>query len=161
MKAPRFPVNYENRALVTALDKLVAAPSEETLDGLLTAALNGGITVDVTGSTQNDVRLRTIETTDGRPVLPLFSSMKELKATVSAAGQRGARVNGIIVPGREALGFINTADFVAVQFNPRMPGGIVAREHIDRVLAEDLAEDTAQDLAGGRAEDPAEDGAED
>jgi hypothetical protein len=63
--------------------------------------------------------------------------MKELKATVDAAGARGAKVNGIIVPGRQALGFIETADFVAVQFNPRVPGGIVAREHIERVLGAD------------------------
>ena len=136
MHAPRFSSTYENRALVAALDQLVAAPSEETLGALLAAALSGGITVDVTGSGPKELHARTIQTTDGRQVLPLFSSMKELKATVSAAGQRGVRVNGIIVPGREALGFINTADFVAVQFNPRMPGGIVAREHIERALAE-------------------------
>jgi len=136
MQAPRFPQSYENRALVSALDKLIASPSEQTLAALLEAALRGGITVDVTGSSADDLRVRTIQTTDGRQVLPLFSSMKELKATVDAAGDRGAKVNGIIVPGRQALGFIETADFVAVQFNPRMPGGIVAREHIERALAE-------------------------
>jgi hypothetical protein len=134
MQAPRFPQSYENKPLVSALDKLIAAPSEATLAALLEAALRGGITVDVTGSAPDDLRVRTIQTTDGRQVLPLFSSMKELKATVDAAGARGAKVNGIIVPGRQALGFIETADFVAVQFNPRMPGGIVAREHIERVL---------------------------
>ncbi|MFC4244079.1 SseB family protein [Gryllotalpicola reticulitermitis] len=136
MQPPRFPASYENRALVAALEQLVAAPGEDTLAALLEAAVGGGLTVDVTGSTPKDLHVRTIKTTDGREVLPLFSSMKELKATVGAAGQRGLRVNGIIVPGREALGFVNTADFVAVQFNPRMPGGIVAREHIDRTLAQ-------------------------
>jgi hypothetical protein len=120
---------------VSALDKLIAQPGEDTLDALLQAALRGGLTVDVTGSpSPQDLRLRTIHTTDGRQVLPLFTSMKELKATVDAAGQRGTKVNGIIVPGAQALGFIETADFVAVQFNPRMPGGIVAREHIERAL---------------------------
>lgn len=134
MQAPRFPQSYENRALVSALDKLVADPGEATLEALLQAALSGGLTVDVTGSSPSDLRLRTIQTTDGREVLPLFSSMKELKATVHAAGDRGAKVSGIIVPGRQALGFIDSADFVAVQFNPRMPGGVVAREHIERAL---------------------------
>jgi len=135
MRAPAFPQSYENRAAALALDRLVENPGEETLAALLDAALRGGLTVDVTGSpSPQDLRLRTLQTTDGRQVLPLFTSMKELKATVDAAGLTGVTVNGIIVPGRQALGFIETADFVAVQFDPRKPGGVVAREHVIRAL---------------------------
>ena len=138
MAAPRFPQSYENRAVAAALDRLVESPGEETLTALLDAALRGGLAVDVTGSpSPQELRLRTLQTTDGRQVLPLFTSMNELKATVDAAGLTGTTVNGIIVPGRQALGFIETADFVAVQFNPRRPGGIVAREHILRALGRD------------------------
>jgi hypothetical protein len=138
MRAPAFPQSYENRAAAVALDRLVEAPGEETLAALLDAALRGGLTVDVTGSpSPQDLRLRTLQTTDGQQVLPLFTSMKELKATADAAGLGGTKVNGIIVPGRQALGFIESADFVAVQFNPRLAGGIVAREHVLRALAAD------------------------
>ncbi|GAA4162878.1 hypothetical protein GCM10022286_22470 [Gryllotalpicola daejeonensis] len=137
MRAPAFPQSYENRAAALALDRLVENPSEETLTALLDAALRGGLTVDVTGSpSPQDLRLRTLQTTDGRQVLPLFTSMKELKATADAAGLTGTKVNGIIVPGRQALGFIETADFVAVQFDPRKPGGVVAREHVLRALGD-------------------------
>jgi len=136
MRTPAFPQSYENRAAAVALDRLIENPGEDTLTALLDAALRGGLTVDVTGSpSPKDLRLRTLQTTDGRQVLPLFTSMKELKATVDAAGQSGTTVNGIIVPGRQALGFIETADFVAVQFNPRLTGGIVAREHVLTALA--------------------------
>ncbi|HEY0249861.1 MAG TPA: SseB family protein [Gryllotalpicola sp.] len=135
MATPQYPQSYENAALVAALDALIAAPGEDTLAELLDAALRGGITVDVTGSpSPKELRLRTLQTTDGRQVLPLFTSMKELQATVDAAGGRGTKVNGIIVPGRQAFGFLETADFVAVQFNPRMPGGIVAREHVEKIV---------------------------
>jgi hypothetical protein len=135
VRAPAFPKSYENRVVAVALDRLVESPGEETLAALLQAALRGGLTVDVTGSpSPRELRLRTLQTTDGRQVLPLFTSMKELQATADAAGLGGTTVNGIIVPGREALGFIQTADFVAVQFNPRIPGGVVAREHVERAL---------------------------
>jgi len=135
MRAPAFPESYVNRAVEAALAALIAAPGEATLEALISAALTGGLTVDVTGSpSPQDLRLRTLQSTDGRPVLPLFTSMTELKATVDDAGLGGQTVNGIIVPGRQALGFITTADFVAVQFNPRRPGGIIAREHIERAL---------------------------
>jgi hypothetical protein len=136
VRAPAFPQSYENRAAAVALDRLIESPGEATLGALLDAALRGGLTVDVTGSpSAKDLRLRTLQTTDGQQVLPLFTSMKELKATADAAGLGGTKVNGIIVPGRQALGFIETADFVAVQFNPRLAGGIVAREHVLRALA--------------------------
>ncbi|WP_022882424.1 SseB family protein [Gryllotalpicola ginsengisoli] len=135
---PAFPRSYVNRPVQKALAALVAEPGEQTLEALLRAALKGGLTVDVTGSpSPQELRLRTLQSTDGRPVLPLFSSLAELEATAREAAEpesSDVRVEGIIVPGRQALGFITTADFVAVQFDPRHPGGVIARAHVERAL---------------------------
>lgn len=135
---PRFPQTYENGPVTKALAAIVAEPTREKLDALLAAAVKGGLVVDVTGSTPQDTRLRTISSTTGEAVLPLFTSMKALRAAVaqSAEGQ-GTRVQAVIVPAVEALGFIRTADFVAVQFDPGAAHTmVVARSHIESALGE-------------------------
>ncbi|MFP3467300.1 SseB family protein [Leifsonia sp. SIMBA_070] len=135
---PRFPQTYENAAVRTALTTIAAEPTLENLDALLAAATKGGLVVDVTGSTPQDTRLRTISSTTGEAVLPLFTSMKALRAAVAqTADGEGARVQAVIVPAREALGFIGTADFVAVQFDPGAEHTmVVARSHIESALGE-------------------------
>jgi len=133
---PRFPQTYENLPVRNALDELAATPSMEGLDRLLTAALAGGLVIDVTGSTpETGTHVRTIATTDGRPVLPLFTSMKALENAVGQALGPGTQVQATIVPGRDALSLIGTADFVAVQFNPGGHAQVIAREHIETALA--------------------------
>lgn len=140
---PRFPQSYENLPVRRALDELVADPSMERLDAVLTAALKGGLVIDVTGSTpETGTRLRTLPTTDGKPVLPLFTSMKALENAVGQAVGAGTQVQAAIIPGRDALSLINTADFVAVQFNPGAQAQVVARSHVETALS------------GGRASDP-------
>lgn len=140
MAAPqsRFPQTYENAPVRKALAAIVAEPTLENLDALLAAAVQGGLVVDVTGSDPGEVRLRTISSTTGEPVLPLFTSMKALRAAVGAAsGAKGSRVQAVIVPAREALGYIETADFVAVQFDPGAEHAmVVARSHIEAALSE-------------------------
>ena len=135
---PRFPQSYENVPVRTALTAIAAEPTLDKLDALLAAAVKGGLVVDVTGSTPQDTRLRTISSTTGEAVLPLFTSMNTLRGAVaqSAEGQ-GTRVQAVIVPAVEALGFIRTADFVAVQFDPGAAHTmVVARSHIESALGE-------------------------
>ncbi|AGW40366.1 hypothetical protein O159_00960 [Leifsonia xyli subsp. cynodontis DSM 46306] len=134
----RFPQSYENVPVRKALAVIAAEPTLENLAELLTAAKKGGLVVDVTGSDPGEVRLRIIGSTTGEAVLPLFTSMRALRAAVggSAAGG-GTRVQAIIVPGPEALGHIASADFVAVQFDPGTPHAlVVARSHIEAALSE-------------------------
>ncbi|WP_348789666.1 SseB family protein [Leifsonia sp. NPDC080035] len=139
MAAPqgRFPQSYENGPVRTALAAIAAEPTMENLDALLAAAQKGGLVVDVTGSSADEVRLRTISSTTGEAVLPLFTSMKALRTAVGAATGKGTRVQAVIVPATEALGYIRTADFVAVQFDPGAPHTmVVARSHIESALSE-------------------------
>ncbi|WP_314147982.1 SseB family protein [uncultured Leifsonia sp.] len=139
MPAPkgRFPQSYENGPVRKALAAISAEPTIENLDALLAAATKGGLVVDVTGSSADDVRLRTISSTTGEAVLPLFTSMKALRTAVGAASGTGTRVQAIVVPAVEALGYIRTADFVAVQFDPGAPHTmVVARSHIESALSE-------------------------
>lgn len=133
--APRFPQSYENVPVRRALEELALTPSMDALDELLAAAVKGGLVIDVTGSTpETGTHVRTIASTTGEPVLPLFTSMAALKAAVAGAGGTGAQVQATIIPGKEALALIDTAEFVAVQFNPGSHGQVVAREHIERAL---------------------------
>ena len=139
MAAPagRFPQSYENGPVRKALAAITAEPTLENLDALLAAATTGGLVVDVTGSTADEVRLRTVQSTAGEPVLPLFTSMKALRNAVGASGGKGTRVQAVIVPATEALGYIANADFVAVQFDPGAAHTmIVARSHIESALSE-------------------------
>lgn len=137
MAAPagRFPQSYENGPVRKALVAIAAEPTLQSLDALLAAATKGGLVVDVTGSDPGEVRLRTIQSTAGEPVLPLFTSMKALRNAVGAAGSKGARVQAVIVPAVEALGYVSSADFVAVQFDPGAAHTmVVARSHIESAL---------------------------
>jgi hypothetical protein len=135
---PRFPQTYENVPVRKALAAIAAEPTLANLEALLDAATKGGLVVDVTGSSPEETRLRTISSTTGEPVLPLFSSMKALSAAVAASADGdGARVQAVIVPAREALAFIRTADFVAAQFDPGAEHTmVVARSHIESALGE-------------------------
>jgi hypothetical protein len=134
--AGRFPQSYENVPVRKALDAINATPTLEALDALLAAALTGGLVVDVTGSTEESgTRIRTIASTAGEPVLPLFTSMKALRDAVGATAKKGTQVQAIIVPAREALALIETAEFVAVQFNPGTNTMVVARSHIESALS--------------------------
>src|SRR6185437_1560527 len=83
----RFPQSYENAPVKKALAAIAAEPSRESLDVLLTAATKGGLVVDLTGSTPQDTRLRTISSTTGEAVLPLFTSMNALRSAVAQTAE--------------------------------------------------------------------------
>ncbi|MFJ3490133.1 SseB family protein [Leifsonia aquatica] len=136
--SPRFPQTYENVPVRKALADIAAEPTLPNLEALLTAAVKGGLVVDVTGSTPEDTRLRTISSTTGEPVLPLFTSMKALRSAVGQTAEgAGTKVQAVIVPAVEALGFVRTAEFVAVQFDPGSEQTmVVARSHIETALGD-------------------------
>ncbi|ERK70505.1 MULTISPECIES: SseB family protein [Leifsonia] len=136
--SPRFPQTYENVPVRKALADIAAEPTLPNLEALLAAAVKGGLVVDVTGSTPEDTRLRTISSTTGEPVLPLFTSMKALRSAVGQTAEgAGTKVQAVIVPAVEALGFVRTAEFVAVQFDPGSEQTmVVARSHIETALGD-------------------------
>lgn len=133
----RFPQTYENTAVREALVTIVSEPSRDHFDALMKCVGSGGLVVDVTGSLPNETRLRTLESTNGELILPLFTSLKALHTAVGMASVGSkARISAVIVDAREALGFIHTAEFVAVQFDSGTDHSlVVARTHIEAILA--------------------------
>lgn len=130
---PARPGPYRNSEAREALEALVAEPTSEGVERLLTACLEGSLVVDVTGSQPGGVpHVRTVATTTGEQVLPLFTSTDEVRAAVPH--QQHPRVQMLVLPGREAFALIGTADFVAVQLDPGSIAQVVARSHIERAL---------------------------
>jgi hypothetical protein len=127
--APAFPKSYANRPLRKALETFAALPTRATLDALLAAMRTGGIVVDITGTTDAaDPQLRTLLSTSGDLVLPLFTSVSELRLAVPVDERPG--VKAMILPAREALALVGTADFVAVQFDVASLAQVVKREFV-------------------------------
>jgi hypothetical protein len=132
--SPRFPHSYVNTPVLRALDDMHDEPSTEKLTGLLEAAMTGGLIVDITGSTQETgPQARTLISSDGKGVLPLFTSMKALEAAVGTSAP-GTMVLATILPARDALTLVTADDLAAVQFNPGPRALVVARAHIEAAL---------------------------
>lgn len=129
------PGPYRNEEARRALEALVAAPTAEGVERLLTACLEGSLVVDITGSQPGGVpHVRTVATTTGEQVLPLFTSTDEVRTAIPR--QQHPRVQMLVLPGREAFALIGTADFVAVQLDPGSIAQVVARSFIERSLDE-------------------------
>lgn len=135
-RSGRFPQTYENVPTRDALRGLAENPTRDGFTALLSAVQQGGLVVDVTGSDPEEVRLRTMRSTTGELVLPLFTSIAALRSAVAATSEKqGTRVHAVIVPAREAIGYLRSADFVAVQFDPGAEHTlIVARSHLEELL---------------------------
>ena len=130
-RAPSFPKSYSNRPLRKALETFAALPTRATLDALLAALGTGGLVVDISGTTDAaDPRLRTILSTDGELVLPLFTSVSELRLAVPEESRAAAQA--MILPAPEALALLDTAEFVAVQLDPGSIAQVVKREFVPR-----------------------------
>ncbi|PPH24266.1 hypothetical protein C5C99_01115 [Rathayibacter sp. AY1C4] len=130
---PARPGPYRNAEAREALEALVAAPTAEAVDRLLEACLDGSLVVDVTGSQPGGVpHVRTVATTTGEQVLPLFTSTDEVRTAVPR--QQHPRVQMLVLPGREAFALIRTADFVAVQLDPGSIAQVVTRSFVERAL---------------------------
>ena len=129
-RRPAFPKSYSNRPLRKALETFAALPNRTTLDALLTAMRTGGLVVDITGTTDAaDPQLRTVLSTTGELVLPLFTSIAELRLAVPE--EQRAAAQAMILPAPDALALVSTADFVAVQFDVGTLGQVVKREFVE------------------------------
>jgi len=141
-RPPRFPHGYVNTGVEHAVQDVFATQSESALPAVLSAALKGGLVVDITGSTHDSgPQVRTLVSSEGHGVLPLFTSMKALEEAVGASAP-GSMVQATILPAREALALVQTPDIAAVQFNPGPFGLVVARAHIEAVLGVHSEEQT-------------------
>ena len=118
--------------MVAALTALQETPDYETLVTVLEALREGYLVADVTGSANTQTkksqkrrgtRVRTIRSTTGQLVLPLFTSMAQLRATVTDTQQDQLR--GAMMPAREALKLISTDRFTAAEFDKGAPHGLV------------------------------------
>ena len=143
--------DYENVAAREALDALQATPDYEHLAGFLTALREGYLVVDVTGtSTKNrkkGTRIRTIRSTKGQLVLPLFTSMAQLRTAVT--DKQKSELKGAVMPALEALKLIGTDRFVAAEIDKSSPSSLVVlRKYI--ALAAGEEEITPELLQGMR-----------
>jgi len=135
--------DFDSPVVRAAAAALLAEPSYAALAALLAACREGHLVVDVTGSpTPSDARVRTISSIDGQRVLPVFTSVPRLRETVPAPQRPIAR--GAVMPGREALALVESADCAAVQFDPGHEGLVVQRRFVLAALAE--APPTAEEL---------------
>ncbi|MBT1018072.1 SseB family protein [Canibacter sp. lx-72] len=139
---PETAPDYCNEKIVAALDVLQQRADYEALAEFLNSLRQGHLIVDITGwsSKKAGPKARILRTTRGQAVLPLFTSMKQLR--LSAGGERA---KGAILPARDALLLIKSAPFVAVEFDPGGAKQVVLRRFIE--LAAGNAEITAATLA--------------
>ncbi|KUF06833.1 SseB family protein [Leucobacter sp. G161] len=136
--------NYENTEARAALLAFQETPDYEHLATFLNAIREGYLVVDVTGtsSKKKGPRVRTIRSTKGQLVLPIFTSMAELRALSGTA--RGEELKGAIMPARSALSLITADRFVAAEFDKASAGLVCLRKFITLAMAYD--EVTAESL---------------
>lgn len=131
--------DYVNAAVEEALAELRDTPDYTRLASFLEALRTGYLVVDITGTPQKKgTRIRTTRSTRGQLVLPLFTSMAELREAVAAGGRkakgRGAAAagdaKGAVMPAKEALRLIESDRFVAAELNPAHDPLVVLRKYI-------------------------------
>lgn len=122
--------NYENTAAKQALTDLLATPDFEHFAAFLNAIREGYLVVDVTGATskKKGARVRTIRSTKGQLVLPIFTSMAELRAIAPASRQD--EIRGAIMPAQAALALIASDRFVAAEFDKASAAQVILRKYI-------------------------------
>lgn len=125
--------DYINEPVETALQALTANPDWERLAAFLQVLGTGYLVVDVTGARkQKATRARTVRSTSGQLVLPVFTSMTELRRAVPKRQQESVR--GAMMPARDALKLIESDRFVAAQLNPGSEALVVKRDFVERIL---------------------------
>ena len=140
--------DYANAEVREALAALQQTPDYAHLAAFLNALREGYLVVDVTGtpSKKKGHRVRTIRSTTGQPVLPIFTSMAELRA-VAPAG-RSEQVKGAVLPARDALSLIGSDRFVAAEFDKASASLVLLRKYVSLAAGDD--EITADLLEGMR-----------
>lgn len=139
--------DYVNEAAQAALAAFQATPDYEHLAVFLNALREGYLVVDVTGepSKKKRHRIRTIRSTKGQLVLPLFTSMDELREVVPA--ERRHMMRGAVMPARDALAFIGADRFVAAEFNKGPASLVLLRKYVALALGEDEITATSLEAA--------------
>lgn len=128
--------DYANSGVRVALDALQATPDYEHLAAFLSSLREGFLVVDVTGTPKKkSTRIRTIRSTRGQLLLPLFTSMSEVRLAVPKT--QAEQVKGAIMPIAEALRLIHSDRFVAAQFDAGSAALVVLRKYIELVLGDE------------------------
>lgn len=122
--------DYVNETVRNALRDLQRSPDYEHLAAFLNSLREGYLVVDVTGtsSKKRGPRVRTIRSTRGQLVLPLFTSMDELRA-LAPAGRR-EETKGAVMPALDALALIGADRFVAAEFDKASAALVVLRKYV-------------------------------
>ncbi|PRI12394.1 SseB family protein [Leucobacter massiliensis] len=134
---PEVHADYANETARAALDAFRATPDYEHLAAFLSSLREGYLVVDVSGapSKRKGPRVRTIRSTSGQLVLPLFTSMDELRAVVPA--ERRGELRGAVMPARGALALIATDRFVAAEFDKASASLVVLRKYVSLAAGEE------------------------
>ncbi|GAA2177591.1 hypothetical protein GCM10009847_04080 [Leucobacter tardus] len=132
--------DYANAGARQALDAFHAAPDYTHLAALLTALRDDYLVVDVTGTRtggggKKGARVRTIRSTTGQLVLPIFTSMAELRAAVTDT-QR-AELKGAVMPALEALRLISSDRFVAAELDHASAKLVLLRKYVELAAGDD------------------------
>jgi hypothetical protein len=134
--------DYVNEGVRDSLSALQQAPDHDRLAAFLVALRGGFLVADVTGThKKKSTRVRTVRSTKGQLLLPLFTSMEELRLAYPKG--RGEQAKGAIMPSLEALRLIQTSPFVAVQFNAGSAALPVLRKYVSLVLSDEPIEAAA------------------
>lgn len=128
-----FDSSYVNEGVQQSIHDLQAQPDQVRLDALLAALPQGFLVVDVTTpGKKKGTRVRTLRATTGGLVLPLFTSLDELKLAVPA--KERDRVRGAFMPARDALALVRSDRFVAVQLDVGSSALVIQRSYIEGIL---------------------------
>lgn len=128
--------DYINEGVESSIQSLNAQPDWENLASFLKTLRDGFLVVDVTATQKKkSTHIRTVRSTKGQLVLPVFTSMAELRLAVPK--NKRDQVRGAMLPARDALQLITTDRFVAAQLNPGSSALVVKREFVELVLGED------------------------
>ncbi len=129
--------DYVNEEARAALQSLQATPDYAHLAAFLNALREGYLVVDVSGTQtkKRGPRLRTIRSTTGQLVLPLFTSMEELRAVVPAS--RREELQGAVIPAREALALISSDRFAAAEFDKASAALVMLRKYVSLAAGEE------------------------
>ena len=139
--------DYANTDVREAILALQADADYERLATFLSALREGFLIADVTGTQKKkSTHVRTIRSTRGQLLLPLFTSMHELRLA-HPAGRRD-EAKGVIMPALEALRLIRSGPFVAVQFDAGSAALVVLRKYVELVLGDGAVEASALETMG-------------
>lgn len=139
--------DYANEGAQAALQAFQQTPDYPHLAAFLLALREGYLVVDVTGTAgkKRGPRVRTIRSTSGKLVLPIFTSLAELRAVVPT--ERKAELKGAVMPAREALALIASDRFVAAEFDKASAALVMLRKYVTLAASsEDITADTVAAL---------------